>query len=72
MAWDFGIRFSFSSEMETVSDIKDKLKLGHTKIVANRSGYNRPASRNVHLTFCDHCIVFVSGRYSLLRENDLS
>ena len=50
---------------KTVSDIKDNLKMGYAKIVANRGRYNRRGLAKFYSTFCDHAILFVSGVYPL-------
>ena len=54
-----------------VKDISDKLKLGYSKIVANRGHYRRSALTRLYSNFCDHSVLFCSGIRPLLLTGDL-
>ena len=59
----------FCFRQSAVRDACTKIRCGYSKIVANRSKYNRKALVSLYSVFCDHAI---SGIYILLRKNDLS
>ena len=54
-----------------VKDISDKLRLGYSKIVANRGHYRRRALTRLYSNFCDHSVLFCSGIMPLLLTGDL-
>ena len=54
-----------------VKDISDKLRLGYSKIVANRGHYRRRALTRLYSNFCDHSVLFCSVIRPLLSTRDL-
>ena len=54
-----------------VKDISDKLRVGCSKIVANRGHYRRRALIRLYSNFCDHSVLFCSGIRPLLLNSDL-
>ena len=54
-----------------VKDISDKLRLGYSKIVANRGHYRRRVLTRLYSNFCDHSVLFCTGIRPLLLTGDL-
>ena len=51
-----------------VWDVKEKLKVGYGKIVANRGHYSRKALALLYSSFCDLLILFLSGISPILKK----
>jgi hypothetical protein len=60
-----------SFRFQTIRDIKNKLKLGYSKIVGNRGHFRRQALTKLYSSFCDHSVLFCSGVYMLLNKGDV-
>jgi len=48
------------------------IQVGYAKIVANRCKYNRIALGKLYSAFSDHSVLYLSGLYSILKNNDFS